>query len=286
MRIQLYRGDCVRMLKSRVEDASIHLTVTSPPYDNMRTYNSDALEREHWNWKVFCNLARELYRVTCEGGVVVWVVADAIVDGSESGTSFRQALYFKDEVGFRLHDTMIYQRQARFPESTRYWQNFEYMFVLSRGKPRVFNCLRDVKSKTYGGTIHGTYRDKDGSLSRASNHGQAYREYRARDNVWRYGAGLGNSSDDDRAFEHPAIFPEALARDHILTWSDEGDVVLDPMMGSGTTGRAARKLKRLFVGIEVDKQYFQLARARVRPYKLPKPKPVDLNGFGGEVIGI
>lgn len=97
-------GDCVELMKE-IPDDFIDLTVTSPPYDNLRDYNNEMT----WNFEKFKEVAKELFRITKPGGVVVWVVGDATIKGSETGTSFRQALFFKD-CGFNLHDTMIYKK--------------------------------------------------------------------------------------------------------------------------------------------------------------------------------
>ena len=108
--IKLIQGDCLEKMQD-IQDSSIDLTVTSPPYDNLRSYNgNNALWGEHV-WKA---AIKDLYRVTKDGGVVVWVVGDATIKGSETGTSFKQALWAM-ECGFRLHDTMIYAKNNYMP---------------------------------------------------------------------------------------------------------------------------------------------------------------------------
>lgn len=209
-------------------------------------------------------IARELYRVTKQGGVVVWVVGDATIKGSETGTSFRQALYFK-EIGFNLHDTMIYEKAgSAYPETVRYYQFFEYMFVFSKGKPKTINLIEDRENK-WGGTLtfgKSSNRKADGSLKQRSEK-RMVKEIGVRANMWRYSNGYGYCATDAFAHDHPAPFPEALARDHILSWSNEGDTVLDPFAGSGTTGKMALLHNRNFIGMEISAEYLEIARRRV-----------------------
>ena len=260
-KIYLRQGDCLELMKD-IPDGSIDLTVTSPPYDNLRTYNGNI---EQWSFEKFQGIAKELYRVTKQGGVVVWVVGDATVNGSETGTSFKQALYFM-QCGFNLHDTMIYQKNgAAYPagkNSNRYSNVFEYMFVFSKGKPKTKNLIKDKPNKWAGSSTFGesTNRQKDGSLKSSGK--RVVGEFGYRDNIWQINNGKGFGSDDI-AIKHPAIFPEQLANDHIISWSNEGDVVLDPFMGSGTTGKMALLNNRNFIGIEKDEEYFEIAKKRI-----------------------
>ena len=250
----IYNEDCLQGMR-RMEAESVDLTVTSPPYDNLRTYNGYCFDFE--------NIAKELYRVTKQGGVVVWVVGDATINGSETGTSFRQALYFM-EIGFNLHDTMIYQKDIPTWNETsrRYRQTFEYMFVLSKGRCGTFNAIRDVKIQNMMPRVVTSNRTGNKHYERYTPKS----EYTARGNIWRYIAGL-QSSSDDVAFDHPAIFPELLVRDHITTWSNEGDVVLDPFMGSGTTAKVARALNRHYIGFEISAEYCEIIRKRLEQTK-------------------
>ena len=244
---------------------SIQLTVTSPPYDNIRDYNGFSFTIED-----FKAIATELFRITKPGGIVVWVVGDSTVDGSESGTSFKQALGFV-EVGFKLHDTMIYEKNtSSFPArkgSKRYTQIFEYMFVLSKGKPRIAHLICDKPNKWAGHTNWGknTERAKDGILKETSDI-KPVPEFSPRNNIWKYTVGKGFNSSDSESHKHPAIFPEKLAEDHILSWSDEGDTVLDPFCGSGTTCKMAKKNKRSYIGIDVSKEYCVLAESIISKY--------------------
>lgn len=246
-------GDCLKEMR-KIPEESIDLTITSPPYDNLRTYNGYSFDFE--------SIARELYRITKSGGVVVWVVGDSVVRGSETMTSFKQALFF-NKIGFNLHDTMIYQKTGiPFPSKTRYLQCFEYMFVLSKGKPKTVNLLEDRPNATAGQTRKSRkYRTKDGTFVKGSE--KPIKEYGVRFNIWKYQTGQYKSTKDLEAFKHPAIFPEALAEDHILSWSNEGDTVLDCFMGSGTTGKMALLNKRKFIGIEISKEYCKIAKERI-----------------------
>lgn len=250
--ISLIHGDCITEMQ-KMESNIIDLTVTSPPYDNLRTY-AGTLE---WNFDIFQQVANELYRVTKDGGVVVWVVGDATIKGSETGTSFRQALYFK-EVGFNLHDTMIYQKSTPPLSHNRYEQNFEYMFVLSKGKPKTFNGMREPKAYKDNRKNKAFGKNQDDSVDFGFS---SRKETRLRRNVWKIFAGGGSS--DSIASNHPAIFPEKLANDHIISWSNEGDLVFDPFMGSGTTGKMAKLNNRKFIGIEKVQDYFEIAQSRI-----------------------
>jgi site-specific DNA-methyltransferase (adenine-specific) len=244
--MQLYNCDNVMALNCLVASESVQLTVTSPPYDNLREYKGFS-----WNFEA---LARELYRVTKPGGVVVWVVGDATVNGSESGTSFRQALFFK-ECGFNLHDTMIWCKPNPVPtQSTRYQAAVEYMFVFSKGRPTVTNILREP-SKGAGGK-HCKHRSRGAEHANNAEGVYVTAETKIRSNFWIVPVGSGIGS-------HPAAFPEELAGDHILTWSNAGDTVLDPFLGSGTTGRCAVAKDRKFIGIELSSEYFNLAQFRI-----------------------
>jgi len=250
----LYCGDCLDVMK-QFEDDSIDLTVTSPPYDNLRDYNGYTFDFE--------NIAKELLRVTKPGGVIVWIVGDATVNGSETGTSFRQALHFK-EIGFNIHDTMIYLKDGTpFPESNRYSQIFEYMFVLSKGKPKTFN---PIKRKTTLKNIKKnpatqTCRKKDGSLSPMQY--EMNKSEMIQYNVWQYGVGYMKSAKDKYIFQHPAIFPEQLAVDHILSWSNSKEIILDPFFGSGTVGAMAVRYGRRYIGIDISEEYCAIAAKRI-----------------------
>jgi site-specific DNA-methyltransferase (adenine-specific) len=222
-------------------------------------------------------IAAELYRVTKPGGIVVWVVGDGTVNGSESGTSFRQALGFMD-AGFKLHDTMIYEKNtSSFParrDGKRYTQIFEYMFVLSKGAPKTGHLICDKQNKWAGHTNWGknTQRGPDGELVQTADI-KPVPETSPRNNIWHYVVGKGFNSSDKESHSHPAIFPEKLAEDHIKSWSDPGDVVLDPFCGSGTTCKMAKKNGRYYIGIDVSEEYCTLAKTILAKYETPTSAP-------------
>ena len=250
---RLMQGDCLERMKE-IESGAIDLTVTSPPYDNLRTYNGN---NEQWCADVWKGVIQELYRITKPGGVVVWVVGDATIKGSETGTSFKQALFFK-ECGFKLYDTMIYRKQNYIPLThKRYEQEFEYMFVFSKGKPKTFNPIM-IECKTKGSKTKGRtfYQTNSQNKPTEGHKNDAVKDYKQKGNVWKVPTNAGTKG-------HPAQFPEQLANDHIMSWSNEGDLVLDPFMGSGTTGVACKNLDRNFIGIEMDETYFNVAKDRI-----------------------
>ncbi len=251
--IELWQGDCLELMKN-IPDGSVDLTVTSPPYDNLRTYNGNI---DQWSFDKFQEIAKELYRVTANGGVVVWVVGDATVKGSETGSSFKQALYFK-EIGFNLHDTMIYHKANPIPQNhNRYEQCFEFMFVFSKGKPNVFNPIKVPCSTAGTKRNRATYGQYDANqCGRNYNAVTTVKTEKIKENIFKYT--ITNSKTG-----HPAVFPEQLAKDHIVSWSNEGDTVLDCFMGSGTTGKMAILNNRKFIGIELDEGYFNIAQKRI-----------------------
>ena len=246
---ELWHGDCLELMKN-IPDDTVDMVLTSPPYDNLRNYNN-SLE---WNEEIWKLVIVNLFRLTKDGATVVWVVGDETVNGSETGTSFKQSLFAK-EIGFNLWDTMIYEKSGMsFPGSPkRYYNTFEYMFIFSKGPPKTANLIKDRKNKYVG--IQGG--NKRGGLCKRGEYGRRF-------NIWRYNNGKYNSSKDVKAFKHPAIFPEKLAQDHILSWSNEGDIILDPFMGSGTTCLAAKNLNRQFIGIEKDQEYYNICIERLK----------------------
>jgi DNA modification methylase len=248
--MQLINADCLEAMRD-IPDGSVDLTVTSPPYDNLRTYNGN---NDQWGEHVWRAVIADLYRATAEGGVVAWVVGDATIKGSETGTSFKQALWAM-ECGFNLHDTIIWTKKGGGAVGSNkcYNQNFEYMFVFSKGKIKNYNLLRDVPNLSFGKNKSGIgRRNPDGSHKVESR--KVSSEFKKRDNYWYIPPERG---------EHPAVFPLSLASDHIKSWSNAGDTILDPFMGSGTTGVAAKTLGRSFIGIELDPDYFALASKRI-----------------------
>jgi len=261
---KIINDDSEQALK-KIPANSIDLTVTSPPYDDIRDYKG-----YNFTNSTLDTIIAELYRITKPGGVVVWVVGDATINGGESGTSFRQALKFMD-IGFKLHDTMIYEKNtSSFPAKragNRYTQIFEYMFVFCKDKIRTAHLICDKPNKWAGHTNWGknTNRLKNGELQETTDI-KPVPDFSPRNNIWKYNVGKGFNSKDKESHEHPAIFPEQLAEDHILSWSNEGDVILDPFSGSGTTCKMAKKNKRKFIGIDISEEYCKLAEKIIAKY--------------------
>jgi site-specific DNA-methyltransferase (adenine-specific) len=242
----IYNEDCLETMR-RMEDNFVDLTITSPPYEDNRSYNGYCFDFE--------NTAKELYRVTKPGGVIVWIVGDMTSNGSESGISFKQALYFK-EIGFNLHDTMIYKKNNPPPVGgiNRYYQHFEYMFILSKGAPKTFNPILMERRNKWGdkrtSRVKAFTRDKDGNFNKktVSLTGKV-----KIGNIWEYVVGGGNSVEYGTF--HPAQFPEKMVIDHIISWSNPGELVYDPFIGGGTTAKAAMIMERNFIGSEISKEY-------------------------------
>lgn len=232
---------------SQIETESVDLTVTSPPYDNLRIYNGYSFDFE--------NVAKQLFRITKLGGVVVWIVGDATIDGCETLTSFYQALYFKS-IGFNV-DTNIYHKQNYKPNKSKRYDNvFEYIFILSRGNPKTFNPIMVSKARVKNET--GKYRQVDGTYKTSTRKSN---ELKKHTNIFTYS--IGGHIADKLAFKHPAIFPERLAWDMISSWSNVGDLILDPFMGSGTTAKVAKQLRRNFIGFEISQEYVDIANTRI-----------------------
>jgi site-specific DNA-methyltransferase (adenine-specific) len=284
-----------------MSDNTVDLVLTSPPYDNLRNYN----KQNAFNFEVFKQLALELYRILREGGVIVWIVNDSTINGSETGTSFRQALYFK-EIGFGLFDTMIYEKNGvSIPDMNRYYQVFEYMFILVKPKeskknktieskntkttenknnktiennknkitetkrnknciaPKTFNPLNDRKNKHTSSWGRQSNRDVNGNLIQSKER-TFCKEYGKRFNIWKYNTGMKCTTNDNIAYLHPALMPERLAEDHILSWSNENDIVFDPFMGGGTTAKMCLKHNRNYIGCDISEEYCNIARERVK----------------------
>jgi len=267
--VDLRLGDCLELMKD-IPDGSVDLTVTSPPYDNLRTYNGN---NSHWGEHVWKEVIKELFRVTKVGGVVVWVVGDATIKGSETGTSFKQALWAM-ECGFNLHDTMIYQNASTGAKGSLrcYWQSFEYMFVLSKDRLATFCPIYDVEQATKAKVINVGRAFPSGEKCKRKRSNLTPGGLSRRSNVWRMGSGYNQNNKQD----HPAVFPEKLARDHIISWSNEGDTVFDPFTGSGTTGKMAVSLGRSFIGFELDPDYFAIAQKRIYGSSAEPPPSIGI----------
>lgn len=256
---QIICGDNVTEM-SKMDAGSVQLVVTSPPYDNLREYRG-------FSWD-FEKVAKQIYRILCDGGICCWNVGDSVVDKSETLTSFKQAIYFKEQCGFRVHDTMIYEKtNFANPSSNRYHQMFEYVFILSKNAVRCFNPIKDKPNIWAGTGTFGinTIGNSDGS--RGLRNRNIITEFGMRGNVWR-GKTRGQE-EMCQSLPHPAMMPKWLVRDLIISWSNEGDVVLDPFGGSGTTLQEALKLKRNAIAIDCSEEYCELMRLTVP--KEPEP---------------
>uniref|UniRef100_A0A6M3LD61 site-specific DNA-methyltransferase (cytosine-N(4)-specific) n=1 Tax=viral metagenome TaxID=1070528 RepID=A0A6M3LD61_9ZZZZ len=235
------------------------LVITSPPYDDLRKYGGKEFQ--------FIPVADGLEHITKPGGIIVWVVGDSTINGSESLSAFKQAIYFVEKCRFNLHDTMIYQKNGpAYPSQNRYYQIFEYMFILSNGRPKTFNPIKDRKNKWFGQKWSNkrSRRNKEGILKDSEWSQSEGLEYGTRFNIWKYNVGHGYSTKDLIAYEHPAIFPEQLAADHILSWSNEGDTVMDIMAGSGTVVKMAERLKRKWIAVEIEFKYCEIIKQRIK----------------------
>jgi site-specific DNA-methyltransferase (adenine-specific) len=257
---KLYCGDNVKIMLD-IPDNTIDLTVTSPPYDNLRKYKGC-----EWDFE---NVAKQLFRITKDGGVVVWIVSDATQKGSETGTSFKQALYFK-WLGYNIHDTMIWNKPTMPLSHNRYEQAFEYMFVFSKGKPKTFNGIREPYADSTVARIDSgdaySYKHRKGqenetivkSKKRVLNPNGSLEK-----NVWKISPDNKLTNKQKYLLKHPARFPEEIAQKHILSWSNAGDLVLDPFCGSGTTCKVSRDLGREYIGIDISQEYISLSKRRL-----------------------
>jgi site-specific DNA-methyltransferase (adenine-specific) len=247
---QIYHTDCVEFMKS-MDEGCVDLTVTSPPYDNLRNYKGYSFDFE--------NIVEGLYRVTKNGGIVVWVVGDKIKNGDRSLTSFRQALFFQ-ESGFNAHDVMIYRKKnTPFMRSNAYTNCYEFMLVFSKGKPNTFNPIME-KTVRQGLEMMPFNKGPEAVNQKTL---KELKPEKTRTNIWEYAVGLGGTTSDREAFGHPAVFPEKLAEDHILSWTNWGDIVFDPMCGSGTTCKMAKRHGRIYIGADISEEYVEIARSRV-----------------------
>ncbi len=252
--MKLYNGDCLEVMKD-IADNSIDMTLTSPPYDDLRNYENTL----NWDFNIFMEVANQLYTITKNGGVVIWVVGDKTKNGSESLNSFKQAIYFKD-IGFNVYDTMIYKKLNYAPLShRRYEQEFEYIFCFSKGKPKTFNPImipcKWAGTETWGKTSF--YKDDTDQTTPKGK--LKIKDFKIRGNIFEYRTGKTKTGN----IKHPAMYPEDLAKDMIISWSNENDVVLDPFMGSGTSGVVAKEINRNFIGIEIVDEYYKIAKERI-----------------------
>jgi len=252
---QVYNENCLDTMK-RMEENFVDMVVTSPPYGGLRAYNGYSFDFE--------NISKELFRALKPGGVVFWVVGYETIKGARSLEPLKQATYFVEECGFTFYDHLIYEKSAfSFPDKARYYNTWEHIFVMSKGKIKTFNPIEDRPVKYQQSRGKATQRQKDGSLLDTGRGIIKYKKVSRRFNVWRYSTGYGNSTRDKEAYEHPAIYPEKLAQDAIRSWSNEGDLIYDPFMGSGTTAKAAITLNRNWVGSEISQEYCEIINKRI-----------------------
>ena len=245
----LYVADCIDFMASMPAEC-VDLVITSPPYDDLRDYKGYSFEFE--------KIAQGLFRVLKKGGVAVWVVGDKI-NGGKSLTSFRQGIYFQ-EIGFNMHDVMIYQKKnTPFMRSNAYTNCYEFMFVLSKGKPETFTPLKE-KTVRSGYEMVVYNKGSDGVNKKTL---KELKTEKTKTNIWTYAVGLGGTTSDRIAFKHPATFPENLVLDHIKSWSNEGDLVFDPMCGSGTTCKMAFLANRKYLGVDISSEYIEIAKKRL-----------------------
>jgi len=239
-------GDCLEVM-AEMPNGCIDCVVTSPPYDDLRKYNGYTFEFEP--------ISSELFRIMGDGAVLVWIVSDATVRGSETGTSMKQALHFKS-IGLRLYDTMIWYKGVQTtPTEGRYYAAWEFMFVFSKGLPSCVTLLCDRANVSAGSrrqSLRNCRKEKrvyGGKVFTTQPFGRRF-------NVWTVNPTCVKNN-------HPAVFPLQIAKDHIYSWSNNESVVIDPMCGSGTTCVAAKMLGRNYIGIDISEEYCQIARDRL-----------------------
>jgi site-specific DNA-methyltransferase (adenine-specific) len=253
---RIYNESCLDTM-NRLPDSSVDLVVTSPPYeyekDGLRKYDSNT--GLGWTKSVFEECVKSLYRVLKPGGVVVWNVADKVKNGSKTLTSFEQALFFK-EVGFNVNDVMIWEKTNPLPQvkQPRYSNCYEYMFIFSKGFPKTFNPIMEP-CKCAGQFYDSTAKNMDGESGRHKLTYNVNKE-KVKSNIWEIAVAQNKT-------EHPAVFPYQIAHDHILSWSNEGDLIYDPFMGSGTTAAAAVHLNRNWIGSEISEKYCNIINTRL-----------------------
>ena len=250
LRNKVITANCVQFMKNQMKKNTVDLVVTSPPYDDLRDYRGYSF--------LFDGIVSGLYRVLKPGGVIVWVVGDKI-NGGRSLTSLKQTIAFA-EAGFTVHDIMIYKKKnTPFMRSNAYTNCYELMVILSKGKPKTFNPIME-KTVRNGFEMLVSNKKSDGINRKVK---AKLNKEKVRSNIWEYAVGLGGTTNDRYAFKHPAMFPEKLAREQILSWSNPGDLVYDPMCGAGTTLKMAAEQNRYYLGTEISREYTKIARKRV-----------------------
>ena len=259
---QIFNEDCLETMK-RMPDNYVDLILTSPPYDNMRSYGGNKNYHQRLNQTGFSfdfeGIAKELTRVLKPGGVIMWNVQDQTIKGSRTGNSMRQALFFMEECGLFLHDHLIwYKTGTPFPSIYRYRNVWENMFILTKGKPNTFNPI--LKKNKTGGASRNRRRERNhnGELV-MKERVVTTKEYGIDDNVW-YITNHFNVTDEMKKYGHPAVMADEVAKRHIQSWTNEGDVVYDPFLGAATTTRLAKQMNRNWIGSEIHKPYFDISK--------------------------
>lgn len=267
---KIFCADNIQFCREKIPSNSIDMIMTSPPYDSLRTYKGF-----EWNFE---GLTHELYRILKVGGVVVWVVNDAVVNGRKTLTSMRQAIYFVDYAGFNMWDVMGYCKEAPQPipaSMKRYSSAYEYTFVLTKDiSPKTFNPIME-KTKWAGLVSSTGFRQPNGDVRNTRM--QKINDEKIKSNLWFYGVGFNQTTTDKFAFDHPAMYPEELVKDHVISWTNPGDIIYDPFMGSGTTAKISMMLGRNFIGTDISEEYCKIARKRVEIYDIPLFNNVDNN---------
>lgn len=248
----------------------IDLTLTSPPYDWIRDYNGTFDPAKF----PFVRIAEELYRITAPGGVVLWITRDQQQDCCESGTSAKQMLYFKN-IGFNVQTMIVDSISARHRRYC-YGMPPQFCFVLSKGRPKAFHPIRDKPNTEPGRIKSWSARNRDGRIRKGKP--KEIPKYGRRSHIWLYPTGFGLVSDDPLPRNAPAPMVETVAGDLMLSYSNPGDLILDPMAGLGTTGKVAVKLNRQFIGFERVRKYCDVANDRVRQAFEQKGKDDDKHG--------
>jgi site-specific DNA-methyltransferase (adenine-specific) len=270
---QILCTDCVAGMQ-QLPDCCIPLTVTSPPYDDLRTYGGHTFDFEA--------VAGELWRITMNGGIVVWVVGEQVKKGTETGTAARQKLHFMD-LGFRCSTMIMVTSRVRFPQRGRYPSVFDYAFVLTKGRPRHFHAICDKKNKYVGEKFRWKLRERDGRIVKREHcHDKYVGVFGSRMNVWFYHVGYMKTTTDKDAYGHPALMPEKMAEDFIISFSRPGDLILDPFSGAGTTSKMAMLNGRRYLGMEICENYASDSRKRLEKARQEHKRRLDDLLFGGD----
>lgn len=240
---------------STLASDSVDLVLFSPPYDGVRDYRG--------NWTLdLPALGSELLRVVKDGGFAVMVIADGTKNQRKSMTTFRTAVAWED-AGWSLFESVIYSRDGRPGAwwATRFRVDHEHILMFYKGKrprPVTHHDGLRVPSKHAGKKWTGTQRLTDGTLVKTS---ATVAADKCRGTIWHYAT--SNSEGNRTKAKHPATFPDALARDVILALSAPGDVVYDPMMGSGTSVVIAAQEGRRWLGNDFFAEYVEIAQQRL-----------------------